>query len=111
MSGTFDLDRLAGLCALLGQANQPPGGQKANSEPNIVLWVLLGIGIIVLLIIFVIFLSFIRLWIQAFLTGAKVGLFDMLFMRLRGVDYSKLVRWKIALVPPQPCFDAGLSAP
>ena len=98
MSGAFDLDRLAGLCALLGQANQPPGGQKANSEPNIVLWVLLGIGIIVLLIIFVIFLSFIRLWIQSFLTGAKVGLFDMLFMRLRGVDYSRLVRWKIALV-------------
>src|SRR6516165_6053767 len=61
-------------------------------------WLLIGVGALVLLVFLVIFFSFIRLWIQSFLTGAKVGLVDMIRMKLCGVDYAKVVKWKIALV-------------
>src|SRR5438093_4960131 len=75
-------------------AQAPPAGVPEN----LWLWILLGIGLIILLIFLVIFFSFIRLWIQSFLTGAKVGLVDMIRMKLCNVDYGKVVRWKIALV-------------
>jgi uncharacterized protein YqfA (UPF0365 family) len=45
-----------------------------------------------------IFFSFIRLWIQSLLTGARVGIFDLVGMKLRNVDYAMIVRHKIALV-------------
>ena len=75
-------------------AQAPPAGVPEN----LWLWILLGIGLIILLIFLVIFFSFIRLWIQSFLTGAKVGLVDMIRMKLCNVDYGKVVRWKIPLV-------------
>jgi uncharacterized protein YqfA (UPF0365 family) len=61
-------------------------------------WLLIGVGALVLLVFLVIFFSFIRLWIQSFLTGAKIGLVDMIRMKLCNVDYARVVRWKIALV-------------
>jgi uncharacterized protein YqfA (UPF0365 family) len=94
MSDLFDFGQTAGLWSLLAQANPPP----APKETSIFLWILLGVGLIVLLIFLVIFFSFIRLWIQCFLTGSKVSLVDMIRMKLCGVDYSRVVRWKIALV-------------
>src|SRR5262245_27998291 len=97
MWDAFSVDRLATSSALLAQGNQP-GGPKLNGDFPIVWWILIGIGLIVLLVFLVIFFSFIRLWIQSFLTGAKVGLVDMIRMKLCGVDYGKVVRWKIALV-------------
>jgi uncharacterized protein YqfA (UPF0365 family) len=45
-----------------------------------------------------VFFSFINLWLQAFLTGARVGFFDLVAMKFRKVDYAMLVRQKIALV-------------
>jgi uncharacterized protein YqfA (UPF0365 family) len=96
MNSVFDLDRLTGMSLLLGQGAGQPA--DASKQPNYVLWALLILGLIVLLIFLVIFFSFIRLWIQSFLTGAKVGLVDMIRMKLCGVDYSKVVKWKIALV-------------
>jgi uncharacterized protein YqfA (UPF0365 family) len=65
---------------------------------NPVLLVLLLIGILIVLAFLIIFFSFIRLWIRSFLTGANVGLVDMIRMKLCNVDYSKVVIWKIALV-------------
>ncbi len=63
------------------------------------IWVVAAIiGIILLAIIFIVFLSFIRLWIQCFLTGAKIGIWDLVGMKLRNVDYGMVVRQKIALV-------------
>ena len=62
------------------------------------LWLLGGIGLLIGGIFLLIFFSFMRLWIQSFLTGARVGLVDMVRMKLCNVDYSKVVRWKIALV-------------
>lgn len=61
----------------------------------------LVIGVIVLLLVLVflvIFFSFIRLWIQAVLARANVGIFDMVRMKLLNVDYSMITRQKIALV-------------
>src|SRR5262249_22224878 len=61
---------------------------------------LIGGGIVLLLVIFflVVFFSFVRLWIQCLLTGAKIGILDLIGMKLRNVDYAMIVRQKIALV-------------
>src|SRR5881275_2979832 len=63
-------------------------------------WMLIGGGVILLVGIFflIIFFSFLRLWIQCFLTGARIGIWDLVGMKLRNVDYSMIVRQKIALV-------------
>src|SRR5947208_4101231 len=63
-------------------------------------WPLIGGAIVLLLGIFflVIFFSFVRLWIQCLLTGAKISILDLIGMKLRNVDYSMIVRQKIALV-------------
>ena len=58
-------------------------------------------GVVILLVgifFLVIFFSFLRLWIQCFLTGAKISILDLIGMKLRNVDYSMIVRQKIALV-------------
>src|SRR5262249_47245761 len=46
----------------------------------------------------IVFFSFLRLWIQCLLTGAKIGILDLVGMKLRNVDYAMIVRQKIALV-------------
>src|SRR5437879_8072789 len=56
------------------------------------------IGVLVFGLILLVFFSFINLWLQAFLTGARVGFFDLVAMKFRKVDYAMLVRQKIALV-------------
>jgi uncharacterized protein YqfA (UPF0365 family) len=58
------------------------------------------IGFLLLLIIafLIIFFSFLRLWIQCFLTKANISIWDLVGMKLRNVDYGMIVRQKIALV-------------
>jgi uncharacterized protein YqfA (UPF0365 family) len=60
-------------------------------------WVAIVAGAIVALIMAVIFFSFLALWIQSFLTGARIGFVDMIRMKLCKVDYGMIVRQKIAL--------------
>src|SRR5437762_13439053 len=62
-------------------------------------WLIIG-GIILVIGVFflIIFFSFVRLWIQCLLTGAKISILDLIGMKLRNVDYSMIVRQKIALV-------------
>src|SRR5260370_19829869 len=57
-------------------------------------------GVILLIGVFflIIFFSFLRLWIQCFLTGARISIFDLVGMKLRNVHYAMIVRNKIALV-------------
>src|SRR2546422_6517837 len=57
-----------------------------------------AVGIIVFLIFLLIFFSFVKLWIQSLLAGAKIGILDMIRMKLLNIDYSMVVRQKIALV-------------
>jgi uncharacterized protein YqfA (UPF0365 family) len=63
-------------------------------------WWLIGGAVALLLGIFmlIVFFSFVRLWIQSLLTGAKIGILDLVGMKLRNVDYPMIVRQKIALV-------------
>lgn len=74
----------------------------AQTKPNPILenWGLIagGIALIVLLIVFFIFFSFVQLWIQAYLANAKVGFLDMIRQKLLKIDYNMIVRQKIALV-------------
>ncbi|MBX7105568.1 MAG: flotillin-like protein FloA [Gemmataceae bacterium] len=57
-----------------------------------------AVVVVVGLIGLLIFLSFFRLWLQSKLTNAKIGIFDLLGMKFRQVDYNMIVRQKIALV-------------
>src|SRR5205085_4882608 len=77
-------------------AQTKSGGEWLNDNK----WVLIGGGVVLLVGIFflVIFFSFLRLWIQCFLTGAKISIWDLVGMKLRNVDYSMIVRQKISLV-------------
>src|SRR5216110_3520708 len=56
------------------------------------------IGVLFFGLLLLVFFSFLNLWLQAFLTGARVGFFDLVAMKFRKVDYAMLVRQKIALV-------------
>jgi uncharacterized protein YqfA (UPF0365 family) len=73
------------------------------ADPNIftgnnVIYLVIGVLVILALIFLFIFFSFLQLWIQSWLTGAKIGIFDMIRMKLCKVDYGMIVRQKIALV-------------
>jgi uncharacterized protein YqfA (UPF0365 family) len=62
-------------------------------------WLVLGaIALLFAMFFLVVFFSFLRLWIQCLLTGAKIGIWDLVGMKLRNVDYAMIVRQKIALV-------------
>ena len=75
------------------QAQQP--GVFGGSQLLMIVLVIGGIaGIVVLFVFF----SFVQLWIQCLLTGAKIGILDMIRMKLCKVDYGMIVRQKIALV-------------
>ena len=50
------------------------------------------------LIMVVIFFTFIHLWIQSLLYGARIGFSQLIRMRLGKVDYGMVVRQKVALV-------------
>jgi len=60
-----------------------------------IIWVILGlIGLTILLVL----AQFFRLWLQAFMSNADVGMFDLIGMRLRKVDAPTVVLCKIQLV-------------
>jgi uncharacterized protein YqfA (UPF0365 family) len=65
---------------------------------NPLLLIVGGILLIVGLVFLFVFFSFVQLWIQCVLTGAKIGIMDMIRMKLCKVDYSLIVQQKIALV-------------
>src|SRR6202163_885566 len=80
------------LAALFAQA------PKSWWEGKEVLIVLGAVLLLFGLFFMVIFFSFLRLWIQCFLTGARISIWDLVGMKLRDVDYAMIVRQKIALV-------------
>jgi uncharacterized protein YqfA (UPF0365 family) len=68
------------------------------SDPRV--W-LTGIGIVIVVVAVVflfVFLSFLNLWIQCVLTGADISIWNLLWMKLRKVNYDMIVKQKIALV-------------
>src|SRR5262245_21117005 len=79
------------LAALLANTKSPFGGIS-------LWWVAGGILLILAVFLFIILLNFFQLWFQAYLTNARVGIFDLIGMKFRKVDYQMIVRQKIALV-------------
>ncbi|MBO0698032.1 MAG: flotillin-like FloA family protein, partial [Zavarzinella sp.] len=78
----------------------PLFAQNQNELARKDVWILViaGIALLVFLFMLILFFSFVRLYIQSLLTGAKIGIFDLIGMKLRNVDYAMIVRQKIALV-------------
>ncbi len=58
---------------------------------NIVIWVVVGVLALVVLFIAIIFLNFFSLWIQAFVSNARVSILELVGMRLRKVDIRTIV--------------------
>jgi uncharacterized protein YqfA (UPF0365 family) len=73
-------------------------GRTAGDNMNTV-WIVVGaIAVLIFVVFLFIFFSFVRLWIQSLLTGANIGIGTLIGMKLRNVDYSLIVKQKIALV-------------
>jgi uncharacterized protein YqfA (UPF0365 family) len=85
--------------ALLAQVGKTPDSStKALGGTEMILLIVAGIAVLIFLVFLFIFFSFIRLWIQALLTKAEIGIGSLIGMKLRNVDYGMIVRQKIALV-------------
>lgn len=68
------------------------------AQTNIVMLVVAIIAGIIGLVFILIFISFIKIWIQALFSGARVSIFDLIGMALRGVPRDEIVRARIAAV-------------
>ena len=88
------------LFAQVGKAKDK--ADKADAfdkfDPQIIWIIVAAIAALIFLIFLFIFFSFIRLWIQGLLTGANIGIFNLVGMKLRKVNYEMIVNQKIALV-------------
>ena len=62
-------------------------------------WLIIPVAVVLLfvLIFLVIFFNFVRLWIQCVLTGTRIGILDMVRMKLLRLDHAMIVRQSIAL--------------
>ncbi|MSR51787.1 MAG: UPF0365 family protein [Gemmataceae bacterium] len=72
--------------------------QNNVDKTQIWIFIVAGIALLIFLFMLILFFSFVRLYIQCLLTGAKIGMFDLVGMKLRNVDYAMIVRQKIAMV-------------
>ncbi len=69
-----------------------------SSTSTVLLFVVFAIVGIVVLFLFLFLLNFVNLYIQALMSNAKVGLFDMVGMKLRKVDIRTVVFSRIRAV-------------
>jgi uncharacterized protein YqfA (UPF0365 family) len=84
---------LNSLPLILAQPGGPAGSQSTGPSP--VFWIILAVVIVVVLIFFAVVAQFLNLWVQAMLSGAKVGMLDLIGMRLRKVDPRTIVLSRI----------------
>ncbi len=63
--------------------------------PDIILYAVVGVVLIVLLIFIILFFGFINLYVQALVSGASVGFLDLLGMWLRKIDPKAIVAARI----------------
>ena len=70
----------------------------------------IGAGVIILLVFFFIFARYFRLWIQSFMTGARIGIFDLLGMSFRKVNPTVIVRSKIMAVQAGLTDETGITS-
>src|SRR5687768_16793769 len=72
-----------------------------NPESNLWAFLLLAFAVfvvIVLLVIMLIFAQYFRWWIQSFLTGAGISMWDLIGMTFRKVNIGTIVKAKIMAV-------------
>ncbi len=80
---------------LLAQAARDRSSSTEVNTPLIIGLVIAGIFAFIIILIF---FKYINFWIQAYFTGASIGILDMIGMSLRKVDLGLIVRQKIAMV-------------
>jgi uncharacterized protein YqfA (UPF0365 family) len=84
---------------VLAQAKPPTNPPGADWLADHYLWLIVGLVLVLIgIFLLVIFFSFVRLWLQALLNSARIGMLDLVGMKLRNIDYQMIVRNKIALV-------------
>ncbi len=71
---------------------------QGGGGATLFVFVLFGAGMLALLVFFLIFARYFRLWIQSVMTGARIGIFDLLGMTFRKVNPTVIVRSKIMAV-------------
>jgi uncharacterized protein YqfA (UPF0365 family) len=70
-----------------------------QNDSAIVIYALTAFGaLVVLLIVFAVFASYFRLWIQSFLTGAGITIWDLIGMTFRKVNSNVIVKSKIMAI-------------
>ncbi|MDX2018010.1 MAG: flotillin-like protein FloA [Planctomycetota bacterium] len=94
---------LAGTASVALAQAQPgqPGQPVQPSAPTTLDYVLIGglvIGGIIALVLILILGQFVSLWIQAWFSNAKIGLLELVFMRIRKVDIKTIVYSRIRAV-------------
>jgi uncharacterized protein YqfA (UPF0365 family) len=91
----------ANSLAIIAQAGKDKAGAPADPggfNADLIWIIAAGVAALMFLVFLFIFFSFIRLWIQSLLTGADIGIMNMVGMKLRNVPYAMIVNQKIALV-------------
>jgi len=73
---------------------------QANQGDTVQVFIIVGIIIAIFfaLVVLAVFTRFFRLWIQSVMTGAGIGIFDLLGMTFRKVNTAVIVRSKIMAV-------------
>lgn len=80
------------------KGGDPGAGETPVSTTQVIIIVVALVAVLIFIVFLFLFFSFIRLWIQALLTKADIGIGSLIGMKLRNVDYAMVVRQKIALV-------------
>ena len=87
--------------APLASAQQGGGGGAGGGLLGLPsgVWILVGIvAFFIIIVLFIVVAQFINLYIQALLSNARVGIFDLIGMRLRKVDIRTIVLSRIRAV-------------
>ncbi len=70
-------------------------GSRGSGDSNFLMWVLGGL-IVLLVILVLVLLKFLNLWVQAYMSGTRIGLFQLVGMSLRKVNPAVIVRGAIS---------------
>ncbi|HZN41693.1 MAG TPA: flotillin-like protein FloA [Planctomycetota bacterium] len=67
----------------------------SQTSTDLMTWILIGL-IVLLIVLVIVLLKFINLWIQAYFSGTRIGLFQLVGMSLRKINPTVIVRGAIA---------------
>ncbi len=94
-SAVFSLARGAFGMPPIGLADFSGAARLAPVMNPTLVFLALGVGIVLLLIIAIVLFNFLGIWVRAWSNGAGVGLVDMVGMRLQGIPVSPMVDARI----------------